>query len=190
VKPTGFQPFGRCASTVLPPTVFRFQGGSSSVGRNPAIVGAAKRDTIPPHQLLWLGRGDQSRLPSPPCAEQASQRERGAELGAVDQRQACLRRELDRLKPRVGKRRAAVQDLAFELGFPVPISTAAICANGAKSPDALCATLFRNGYNLGYNFGSHRTTDSPTGPRDLSDAPSPSHCNGRKRRQPACAALT
>ena len=69
--------------------------------------------------------------------EQPAERQRGRNLRAVEQREAFLRAERQRLQDRrfpAPSPPAAISP--FTRASPTPISSAAICASGARSPDA------------------------------------------------------
>ena len=81
--------------------------------------------------------GDERRLEHALGLEQAGERERGRDLRAVEEREALLRTELDRRE--AGARRAPRAPAAARRRrrhSPSPMSAAARCASGARSPDA------------------------------------------------------
>jgi hypothetical protein len=81
-------------------------------------------------------RGDQPGLGIAHRTEQPDQRTGGGELRAVDQRQPFLGPQSRRAEPRRAKRLAAGHALPPNSASPSPIIAAAICASGARSPDA------------------------------------------------------
>ena len=70
-------------------------------------------------------------------AEQSRQGQRRGHLRAVDQRQAFLGAQLERLKSRASRRPSAAGSTAPRTRtWPMPSSTVLRCAKGARSPDA------------------------------------------------------
>ena len=80
--------------------------------------------------------GDQRRREQPLGLEQPGQRQRGRELGAVEQRQPLLRPEHQRLEAGLRERLGRGHDLAARSTSPTPISGSAMWASGARSPEA------------------------------------------------------
>ena len=68
--------------------------------------------------------------------EQADERVGGRELRAVEQRKPLFGPKHDRRKPGFGERRAAGMTRSPRRASPTPIIAAAICASGARSPEA------------------------------------------------------
>ncbi len=68
--------------------------------------------------------------------EQSGERERRRHLRAVEEREALLRTERDRLQARLASASRAGTTRPSNRASPSPISTAARCASGARSPEA------------------------------------------------------